>query len=364
MNKLNIIVAILPLMTTLCEGNRPNNKNGDFFTVDVSASYPKKELILQDFMDVEYIPLETNNEFVCQGIVLDVGKNIILIKNAHPNDNGDIFFFDRNGKALRKINRLGKSGEEYTSASTVILDEDNQELFVYDRTKTIVYDLHGTFKRSFRHTKDTSYEQMFNYNGENLMYKVSDMGDIAQMLSVMNHTFSDGDKEIDKNPNRQSFAVISKQDGHIIKEIQISFKEKKSPSVVERTGTGGVTTMHPGIRPSIINYKDSWIIEVFSSDTVFRMLPDFSLKPFIVRTPSIQSMNPEVFLSLENVTGRYYFMKTLKKGKGQPKIQLIYDKQEKTIFEYTMYNADYSKKESVFMQTNIANDGDIVFWQN
>lgn len=40
----------------------------EVITVDVTASYPKKELILQDIVDVEYIPLETNDEFITRGL--------------------------------------------------------------------------------------------------------------------------------------------------------------------------------------------------------------------------------------------------------------------------------------------------------
>ena len=35
------------------------NEDG-VIVVDVTAKYPKKNLVLQDFMDVEYIPLETS----------------------------------------------------------------------------------------------------------------------------------------------------------------------------------------------------------------------------------------------------------------------------------------------------------------
>ena len=83
-----------------------NNQDGDFLTVDVTRRYPQKELILQDFMNVEYIALETGGEFYSQGVVLAVGKDIIVVRNR-VND-GDIFIFDRNGKGLRKINRMGR----------------------------------------------------------------------------------------------------------------------------------------------------------------------------------------------------------------------------------------------------------------
>jgi hypothetical protein len=69
--------------------------------------------MLQDFMDVEYIVLDSSDdEFLCQGLVLDIGKEIMIVRNQ-IND-GDIFHFDRKGKGLRKINRLGQGREEYT----------------------------------------------------------------------------------------------------------------------------------------------------------------------------------------------------------------------------------------------------------
>lgn len=39
-------------------------------------------------MDVEYIPLETNDDFVNQGFVQAIGKEFILVKNYR--DDGDI----------------------------------------------------------------------------------------------------------------------------------------------------------------------------------------------------------------------------------------------------------------------------------
>mgnify|MGYP000041869284 FL=1 len=100
------------LMTAGCK--RQNPTADDLITVDVTKnSFPKKELILQDFMDVEYIPLETNDNFINQGFVQAVGKELILVTNYR--DDGDIFVYGRSGKAVRKINRKGQGGEGYHS---------------------------------------------------------------------------------------------------------------------------------------------------------------------------------------------------------------------------------------------------------
>jgi hypothetical protein len=122
------ILATILSLTTGCGGNKQSTD--DVITVDVNANYPKKELILQDFMDVEYIALETTDEFVCQGAVLAIGKEIILVKNYVKD--GNIFIFDRKGKGIKKINRKGQGGEEYTTVSNIVLDEDAGEMFVSD----------------------------------------------------------------------------------------------------------------------------------------------------------------------------------------------------------------------------------------
>ncbi|MDR1200737.1 MAG: 6-bladed beta-propeller, partial [Tannerellaceae bacterium] len=65
MKRINTILAIILLVVLAgCGGNKQSN--GDLIIVDVSKSYPEKELILQDFMDVEYIALETTDEFLTQ----------------------------------------------------------------------------------------------------------------------------------------------------------------------------------------------------------------------------------------------------------------------------------------------------------
>ena len=205
------------LITTGCK--RQDQTADDRVTVDVTKnSFPKKELVLQDFMDVEYIPLETNDEFVNQGCVEAVGEKYIIVTN-YVSD-GNIFVYDRSGKAIRKINRKGQGGEEYTSCRSITLDEENEELFVNDNyaKKIRVYDLEGNFKRSLnqKSEKNSFYLDMFDYDKENLIC-------------------------YDKFNYEIPFLLVSKQDGSITKEIEIPFKEKKLFHIVLRQPDGVVT---------------------------------------------------------------------------------------------------------------------------
>lgn len=81
-NQITTLVIIL-FITAGFVGCRKSDTN-HLITVDVTKSYPEKELILQDFMDVEYIPLETNDEFVTDGVVMALGDKFIVTKKLKP----------------------------------------------------------------------------------------------------------------------------------------------------------------------------------------------------------------------------------------------------------------------------------------
>ena len=339
-------MAIILFVMAGCGGGS-NQSTDNLIIVDVTKSYSsKKELILQDFMDVEYIALETNDDFLNQGFVQDIGKEMILVRNR--NNDGDIFIYDKNGKAIRKINRKGGSGEEYVGIYNMTLDESNEEFFVNDisNKKIVVYDLYGKFKRSFNHKEGTGsifYTEIFNYDKDNLICYDSYNEEIA-------------------------FVLISKQDGSITKEINIPFKEKKL--LQQRIVDGEMTyTVSPGPHRPIIPYKGHWILFEFSSDTVFSFLSDYSISPFMVRTPSIQSMDPEVFLRLRVFSDRYYFMESVKNvynfdaRDGFPTTYMMYDKQEKAFFGYAIYNGDYSTKNEVYMSSLRPVNHEIESWQ-
>ena len=137
MKNANFILVVFLFLMSACGGNRQSgNQHDSVFTVDVTKSYPKKELILQDFMDVEYIPLEDNDDYVTTGWLHAIGKEVIIVRTRIQTNNrsvvGTIYIFDRNGKAIRKINRAGEGPEEYRFLLAITLDEDNNEVFVND----------------------------------------------------------------------------------------------------------------------------------------------------------------------------------------------------------------------------------------
>jgi hypothetical protein len=264
-------------------------------------------------------------------MVLDIGKKILLVKNLI--NAGDIFIFDRKGNGVRQINRRGQGPEEYLYISGIILDEENGEMFVNDRARGIIaYDLYGKFLRRFPVNEDVSYSSVQNYDKEHLICGET--------------TF----KADEKSTESQPYAIISKKDGSIVHVIRIHF-QKGVNTRVSAEGGMMVVPLSANIK-SNIPHQNSWILTELSSDTIFRFLPDFNITPFMARTPTIHSMNPEIFLLPVILTDHYYFMETLRKEvERRPamfqRIKLVYDRQEKSIYQYTLYNDDYATPKAL-----------------
>lgn len=355
MKRVDVILAIFLIIATGCGGNKKSNSSNNntstvatqdtFITVDVSKKYPLKELILQDIMDVEYIPLESTDEFLCQGVVQAIGKEIILVKNV-IND-GDIFIFDRNGKGLRKFNRKGQGSEEYIFNLSVFLDEDKGEIYVDEVIRNVlVYDLYGNFLRNI-HRDKVKWINASNYNSDFLIARESPSAQKG------------------KDTDNQLFVLISKQNGNVVKDFRIYFEKKIEWGITNHAGnTGAAPRPYP-----IIPYHDGWLLMEPSSDTIFRISQDYSLSPFMARTPSIQSMKPAVFLLPCIFTDRYHFMETITmeanflRNEGFPKTQLVYDKKENSLFEYTMLNNDFPEKGPVNFTMQETTNSEIAFWQ-
>lgn len=331
-----ILTLILSVVLAGCRGKGNKPSNDDLIIVDVSKSYPKKELVLQDFMDVEYIALETTDEFLTQGLVRDVGKKYLLVTNR--NNDGDIFIFDRKtGKGVRKINRQGQGAEEYARINEIILDENNDEMFVRSPgNKILVYDLYGEFKRCLKLDREVS--SVFDYDKSNLIgYDMTDYHSKGEDRTQSYHI------------------ILSKQDGSITREIFIPFQTINTPIV--KDGDRFIASYSYQIRLS--NGKCTLMDP--SADTLYNYAPDGTLTPFLVRTPSAHAMEPEVFLYMGISTDCYYFMQTVRnvfnfeKGNGFYTDELMYDKEEKALFQVTVCNGDYAEKRPVAMTAKSVN---------
>ena len=77
-------------------------------TIDITKEYPKKKLVLQDIATAEYIPLETSDKVLLDGVATlhcSFTEHYITTYNANE---GQIFVFDRKGKICHTFNHKGE----------------------------------------------------------------------------------------------------------------------------------------------------------------------------------------------------------------------------------------------------------------
>ena len=343
MKKMIFLVAAL-LGLASCTGEKKEKEA--FITVDITASYPEKDLVLQDFMDVEYVPLETSDEFLSQGRISYVGENIIVAANKRQ---GDILLFERaTGKGIRKINHKGFGPEEYIMPYNVILFEDKNEMFVNDgpTSKIQVYDLEGNYKRTIKYKQGALVSLLIDFNDEYFLSQ-----------NVFDPIMQDAG---------ETFIYLSKKDGTMT-NIKVPYQKRLSVIVAKVFPDGSTQGAFPENSDFIDPFQDGWLLTEPSADTIYFYKPDRSLKPFIVRTPSVQTMSPEVFLFPGVLTDDYYFMQSVTKeydfdkNEGMPSTPLVYDVAEQKIYKYTVYNADYEDREENLSKQNVNNK--IAFYQ-
>ena len=95
-----------------------------------------------------------------------------------------------------------------------------------------------------------------------------------------------------------------------------------------------------------------------SSDTIFRIGKGLDLKPFIVRTPSVQE-GREFLLYPGIYSNRYQFMQKVKMEydfqtrEGFPRTDIAYDKIENKVYDAVVYNEDFLEKTPMKLGVNI-----------
>ena len=329
MYKTFISISTFLLLLIGCKQKDKSIQDDDtspLISVDLTTAYPEKDFVIQDLFDVEYIPLETTDEFVTRGIVKAISNNYVLTGNQ-KND-GNLYLFNRaTGKGIRVINRKGQGGEEYLQPSLCLLDETKEELFIadYPNRKLFVYDLYGNYKRDFKFNTNGYYDDLLCFNEELLLVRT----------------------KFTREEEHNRFLLISKQDGRIIREIQISSQIDQTVMIKEHS-TGEDAAVYIPDFIQILQTPQGWEFVNMSSDTLYRNLSGKeTIIPTVIRTPSISETKEHIYLFPKAITNRYYLMQTvaIQSSENRSNTDLVYDNTDHSISRYTLYNRDFTHKK-------------------
>ncbi len=149
MKKIKLIVIVFFVFFS-CNTNEKeiniNNENTETISVEKAESNIKSKKLLAK--NIEYIPLETTEESLFGNIDdLQIIDNLFFILDKR-NSKG-VFVFDKTGKFLYKIQRLGLGSGEYSKITDFKHNKITNELEIYDdgQQKIIIYNIKGEFIR-------------------------------------------------------------------------------------------------------------------------------------------------------------------------------------------------------------------------
>lgn len=245
--------------------------------VDLSKNYPLEKLRLQDFVTVEYVPLETTDDILLSehANLSAVTDNYILVYESLF---GDVYLFDRHtGKFCHHFNNKGQSGKEYSWIKVgVVLDEKNKEIFVCSQYFQ-VYDFDGNYKRTLKDINGFDHEmKVFDYNDECLL--------------IFDDVIVEPGRE-DKTTDKP-YRLISKKDGSTVSKLNISFPKRVSNVVVQHMDNN-MWRPYKFTYPYNAYYGKDFMIMDISSDTLYHLSPSNGLlKPVFTRTPSVFASEP------------------------------------------------------------------------
>ena len=114
---------LLAMMATACGSG--NKEVAGLPQIDVNASYPEKEICLQDVAEVSYIVLDSQEDFLFRGKLEEVSsKGIAVIGNDK------IYLFHPDGKARNIIDKKGQGPGERRSLRTYPVSKSDVCLFI------------------------------------------------------------------------------------------------------------------------------------------------------------------------------------------------------------------------------------------
>ena len=125
------ITLLLLFLSLLPSCKSQQEKPEGIITIDVAAALNNlREFRLSELVEsIEYVKLETRPECLVSAASRAIGKKYIVLLNSQPRQ---VMLFDRSGKFIRLIGKIGKGPGEYTYPQSIDLSPDEERILVAD----------------------------------------------------------------------------------------------------------------------------------------------------------------------------------------------------------------------------------------
>ena len=112
-------------------------QNAIFWELDVANDYPEKTINLEEIAEVRYVPLETTDQSLIQGIhKMATSDDKIITCDLEQNT---IFIFDKDGHFINSINKQGPGPQDYSLIHNFAVDFQKRDEHQQGRRNPWVY---------------------------------------------------------------------------------------------------------------------------------------------------------------------------------------------------------------------------------
>ena len=343
--KQKVIFILLSMVLFGCQSDSQQSKTGKLVEIDISGNHPLKELHIQTVANVEYVPLETTDDFLLGSnpMLSHISDNYILVWQS----SGDIFIFNRDGKAISYFNHRGNGPKEYVRISNVLFDENNEEIFVNTNlSRILVYSPTGDYKRTLSLPDDIRNMTVCNFDDKTIL--------VYDETGLQNNEYRE-----------DPYLFVSKQDGSIVSTLKFMLPVRYSNRMTSvSTDARGQQISQP-VRISIPNnkhYGEDFMIADISSDTIYRLTKSRDLVPMLVRKPSVHSSDPKTVLTSLLTTDKFMFLWKISfdlnafRNNQNLYTSLMYEMETGKTYEVSLINDDIPSWTWVIDVDNLAID--------
>lgn len=238
------------------------DKSLEVIEIIADGDYPEKTINLEDIADVRYIPLETTDHSLIQGVhKMATSEDKIVICDLAQNT---IFIFDKDGHYINSINKKGPGPQDYSTIHNFAVDFQKKEIYICDyqlKYRILTYSFNGEFIRESKLDQKIWPSTLYNYDEKFLIaYDTYNM-DSGEGASI------------------QPYSLINKENGQV-SPLPLIIENRKSNCVTISEGDN-LLSVAADIDP-MIKTDDGVVISDFALDTIYKYT-DHKLIPIGVR---------------------------------------------------------------------------------
>ncbi len=161
MKTLNYLFSLLAIVVLnySCTHNAKNSLD-EFEVIKVNQSENTSANLSDFVVNSEMVKLETNDSCLIGAVShVEITVNYIFV-----NDYKNLFQFDKNGKFIRKIGRVGRGPHEYTSIINFTCYANDERIYISTLGKILCFDFQGNFIEEIE--KYTRFDRLNVYNNQ------------------------------------------------------------------------------------------------------------------------------------------------------------------------------------------------------